>query len=41
MLVKYNQIWKKGSNIIKREFDSKPKYNKKYLKIKYRNHHKF
>ena len=25
---------KKGSNIIKNEFDSKPLYNKKYLKTK-------
>ena len=34
MLEKYNEIWKKVSNIIKKEFDSKPVYNKKYLKSK-------
>ena len=31
-LEKYNEIWKKVSNIIKREFNSKPVHNKKYLK---------
>ena len=34
LLEKYNLIWKKVSNIIKKEFDSKPVYNKKYLKTK-------
>ena len=34
LLEKYNSIWKKVSNIIKKEFDSKPVYNKKYLKTK-------
>ena len=33
-LEKYNEIWKKVSIIIKNEFDSKPVYNKKYLKTK-------
>ena len=33
-LEKYNEIWKKVSIIIKNEFDSKPAYNKKYLKTK-------
>ena len=29
---KYNEIWENGSNIIKKEFNIKPIYNKKYLK---------
>ena len=32
--LKYNKIWKKVSNIIEKEFDSKPVYNEKYLKTK-------
>ena len=32
LLEKYNENWKKVSNIIKKEFDSKPVHNKKYLK---------
>ena len=32
-LKKYNEIWRKASNIIKEEFDSKPVYNRKYLKL--------
>ena len=31
---KYNKIWEKVSNIIRKEFDSKPVYNEKYLKTK-------
>ena len=31
-LEKYNDIWKKVSNIIKKEFENKPVYNRKYLK---------
>ena len=31
---KYNDIWKKVSNIIKKEFDSNPVYNEKNLKLK-------
>ena len=31
---KYNKIWEKVSNIIRKEFDSKPVYNEKYLKSK-------
>ena len=31
LLEKYNEIWKNVSNIIKKEFDSKPVCNKKYL----------
>ena len=34
LLEKYNKIWKKFSNIIKKEFDGKPVYNEKYLKTK-------
>ena len=30
LLEQYNEIWKKVSNIIKKEFDSKPVYNEKY-----------
>ena len=33
LLEKYNKIWKKFNNSIKKEFDSKPVYNRKYLKI--------
>ena len=31
---KYNEIWEKDKNIIKKEFDSEPVYNEKYLKAK-------
>ena len=34
LLKKYNVIWDKVSNIIKIEFDSKPIYNKIFLKTK-------
>ena len=34
LLEKYNKICKKVSNIINKEFDSKPVYNEKYLKTK-------
>ena len=34
LLKRYNKIWKKASNIVCKEFDSKSLYNKKYLKIK-------
>ena len=34
LLEKYNEIWKKVGNIIKREFDSKPVYNEKHQKTK-------
>ena len=34
LLEKYNEIWKKVSNIIKKEFDSSPIYNEKYIKTK-------
>ena len=31
-LEKYNEIWEKISNIIKKEFNSEPVHNKQYLK---------
>ena len=34
LLEKYNKIWKKVSNSIKKGFDSEPVYNEKYLKTK-------
>ena len=34
LLEKYNEIWEKVKGSLKREFDSKPVYNKKYLKDK-------
>ena len=32
-LEKYNEIWKKVSNIIEKEFDSNSVYNEKYIQI--------
>ena len=32
LLEKYNEIWKKVSNIIRKEFDSKPVYNEQICK---------
>ena len=37
-LEKYNTIWNKVSADIKREFDSEPVYNKKFLKTKIKSH---
>ena len=34
LLNKYNEIWKKVSNITEKEFGSKPVYNEKYLETK-------
>ena len=34
ILEKYNEIWDKVKNSIKKEFDIKPVYNEKYLKAK-------
>ena len=34
LLKKYNEIWKKIKNIIKKEFNSEPVYNEKYPKAK-------
>ena len=34
LLEKYNEIWEKVKNIIKKEIDSEPVYNEKYLTAK-------
>ena len=34
LLKKYNKIWKKVKNSLKKENDSEPVYNEKYLKAK-------
>ena len=34
LLEKYNEIWEKVKNSIKKEFDCEPVYNEKYLKAK-------
>ena len=34
LLEKYNEIWEKIKNSLKKEFGSKPIYNEKYLKVK-------
>ena len=44
VLEKYNEIYKKVSNVIKRGFDYESVYKDKYLKTKiksYKSHHKF
>ena len=38
LLEKYNEIWEKVKNILKKEFDSEPVYNEKYLKAKIRSY---
>ena len=38
LLEKYNTIWKKVSADIKKEFNSEPVYNKKFLKTKLKSH---
>ena len=38
LLEKYSKIWDKVSNSMKKGFDSEPKYNNKYLKIKTRSY---
>ena len=38
LLEKYNIIWDKVSSDIKREFDSRPVYNKNVLKTKMKSH---
>ena len=38
LLGKYNTTWDKVSGDIKKEFDSKPVYNKNYLKTKIKSH---
>ena len=34
LLENYNEIWKKVSKITKKEFDSNPVYDEKYIKTK-------
>ena len=34
LLQKYNEIWEKVKNSLKKEFHSEPMYNEKYLKVK-------
>ena len=34
LLKKYNDIWNKDSNSIKKEFNSEPIFNKEFLKTK-------
>ena len=34
LLEKYNEIWEKAKNCLKKEFHSEPVYNEKYLKAK-------
>ena len=34
LLEKYNEIWENFKNSLRKEFDSKPKYNQNYLKAK-------
>ena len=34
LLKKYNEIWEKVSKSFRKEFDSEPVYNEKYLKTK-------
>ena len=37
---KYNKIWRKVKNIIDKEFDKDPVYNKKYLKPKIKSYNR-
>ena len=41
LLEKYNEIWEKVRNNIKKEFGSEPVYNKKYLKAKQKTKRRF
>ena len=34
LLVKYNEIWDKVSNTLKKAFDNEPVYNEKYIRTK-------
>ena len=38
IIEKYNTIWDKVNADIKKEFDSKPVYNKEFLKTKIKSH---
>ena len=35
LLEKYNEVWENVKNSIKKELDSEPVYNEKYLKAKF------
>ena len=37
LLDEQNEIWEKGKNNLRKEFDSEPVYNEKYLKAKKNN----
>ena len=37
LLEKHNDIWEKANKNIKKEFDSEPVYDEKYLKTKIKN----
>ena len=37
---KYNEIWKKVKNSLKKEFDSEPTYYEKYLKAKIKSYNR-
>ena len=39
LLEKYNEIWEKLKNIIKKGFGGEPIYNEKYLKAKIKSYH--
>ena len=41
MLQKYNEIWNKISNQLKKAFDSKPVYNDKYITTKTKAYNNF
>lgn len=34
LLTKYNKRWNKVSNLLKKQFDSEPVYDKRYIKTK-------
>ena len=40
LLEKYNEIWEKVKNSLKKEFDSEPVYNEKYLKAKIKSYNR-
>ena len=40
ILIKFNEIWEKVTNIIYKEFDTNPIYNEKYIKPKTKVHNK-
>ena len=40
MLEKYNEIWEQVKNCIKKEFDSEPVFDEKYLKAKIKSYNR-